>query len=207
MNTEEFAQVLNELVALKHELPGVECKPPGPGTDKKLQAWVIRAILGMANRRDGGLVIIGVEDSLTSLKPVGISAADLTSWERYDDLASSVAEYADPSINFEAEIHEYSGNKFVLIIVEEFEDFPVLCKKDYSAILRKGACYVRSRRKPETIEIPSQEDMRDLLDLATEKRLRKFVTLAKTAGIEIQGSEMQSDKDLFDAQLGDFLRG
>jgi predicted HTH transcriptional regulator len=209
MNIEEFIQVLNELIALKHELPGVECKPPGPriGVNKKLQAWVIRAMLGMANRRGGGLVIIGVEDSLTSLKPVGLNTADLASWERYDDLASSVAEYADPSINFEVEILEYSGNKYVLVSVKEFEDIPVLCKKDYPAILRKGACYVRSRRKPETIEVPSQEDMRDLLDLGTEKRLRKFVAQAKSAGMEIQGSEMKSDKDLFDAQLGDFFRG
>ncbi len=207
MNTEEFAQVLNELIALKHELSGVECKPPGPRTDKKLQAWVIRAMLGMANRRDGGLVIVGVDDSLTSLKPVGLNSTYLASWERYDDLASSAAEYADPSINFEQEIHEYEGNKYVLVIVKEFEDIPVLCKKDYPEILRKGACYVRSRRKPETIEVPTQEDMRDLLDLATEKRLRKFLALAKSAGIEIEGATMITDKDQFDAQLGDFFRG
>jgi predicted HTH transcriptional regulator len=207
MNTEEFAQVLNELIALKHELRGVECKPPGPRTDKKLQASVIRAMLGMANHRDGGLVIIGVEDSLTSLEPVGLSSTDLASWKRYDDLASSAAEYTDPSINFELEIHEYAGNKYVLLIVKEFEDIPVLCKKDYPEKLRKGACYVRSRRKPETIEVPTQEDMRDLLDLATEKRLTKFLTLSKSVGIEIQGTKTTSDKEQFDAQLGDFIRG
>lgn len=50
-----------ELLALGHEQQGVEFKGPGPRTDKYLQGKVLRAILGMANRRDGGHIIIGVE--------------------------------------------------------------------------------------------------------------------------------------------------
>lgn len=74
-------------------------------------------------------------------------------------------------------------------------------------MLRKGACYVRPRRKPETTEIPTQEDMRDLLDLAAEKRLRKNLERVSRAGgviIPFQtAGRSVSPQELFDKQLGD----
>lgn len=206
MTGQAFKELLAELVALGHELQGVECKSPGSRTDKLLLIKAVKAMLGMANRRDGGLVIIGVQDNKTALVPVGLNAKDLAAWT-YDDLANSVSEYADPSIGFELEHHECEGKEHVLITVREFEDIPILCKKDYASDVRKGACYVRSRRKPETTEIATQEDMRDLLDLATEKRLRKFVAQTQSVGLQIGAPESISDQDRFDQQLGDFYRG
>src|SRR5918992_3524376 len=70
-----------------------------------------------------------------------------------------------------------------VIQVKEFADIPVLCKRSYDNVLREGACYVRSRRKPETSEIPTLADMRDLLDLATEKRLREHLALLERIGL------------------------
>lgn len=207
MNGNRFNELLAELVSLGHEMRGVECKPPGPRNDRLLQTKVIKAMLGMANRRDGGHIVIGIEDKGTSLVPVGLSLAHLTTWRKYDDLASTVAEYADPSISFELESHDCEGENYVLVTVKEFEDVPVICKKDCQPDLRKGGCYVRSRRKPETAEIPTQEDMRDLLDLAAEKRLRKFIAQAKSVGLHITAGGEVSDKDLFDQELGDFYRG
>lgn len=72
--------------------------------------------------------------------------------------------------------------KIVALQIREFESIPILCRKNYDDILRAGACYVRSRRKPETVEIPNQEDMRDLLDLATEKGLRKYFSQSALQG-------------------------
>ena len=68
MTDEEFAQLL----ALSHEISGVEFKGPGARSDRRLFARVVRAALGMANRRDGGTVVIGVEDTGSSLNPVGL---------------------------------------------------------------------------------------------------------------------------------------
>lgn len=196
MTDEEFAQLL----ALSHELSGVEFKGPGARSDRQLFARVVRAALGMANRRDGGTVVIGVEDTGASLNPVGLSDNDLDSW-RYDYVADGIAAYVDPSVSFELEIKEYDGKKYVVLIVGEFEDIPVLCKRSYQSVLRDGACYVRTRRKPETSEIPAQAEMRDLLDLATEKALRKFITQAQRAGLISSGTPLPDDRDLFDQQL------
>ncbi|MGA7678303.1 MAG: ATP-binding protein [Dehalococcoidia bacterium] len=205
MNEEEFAALL----ALGHEVTGTEFKGSGPASDRHLFAKVARAVLGMANRRDGGRVIIGVEDNGGTPNPVGLAKPDLDTW-KYDDVAAKFAKYADPSVNFELKQEQHIGKDFVILYVAEFEEIPVLCKQDYNkdkqVILRKGACYVRSRRKPETTEIPTQEDMRDLLDLAAEKRLRRYLEQAKRAGgliVPFQTERLTpSPRELYDKQLG-----
>ena len=205
MTDEEFA----ELLALGHELRGTEFKSQGPRSDRRLFIMVVRAMLGMANNRDGGRVIIGVEETDGSLNPVGLSDADLATWN-YDHIADSLAPYADPSVSFYVEEKEYQRKKFVIIRVREFDEIPVLCNKDETirgdSVLRKGACYVRSRRKPETTEIPTQEDMRDLLELGIDKGMQKRIAQMRRVGIEIPGAIAPTDEgqaEPFDRQLDD----
>jgi hypothetical protein len=158
----------------------------------------------MANHRDGGRVIIGVpEDDSGTPVPKGLSDEDLRTWT-YDDLANSLAEYADPAINFHLQIVDYDGSKLVVIDVHEFDDIPVLCKKSYPDVLRAGACYVRTRRKPETVEIPTQADMRDILDLAVDKGVRRFVSRAHYAGLSQLAHSPPTHAALFDQQRRDF---
>jgi len=204
MNEIEFREIL----AFGREQHGVEFKRGGSRkTDKRLLAKVIRAVLSMANRRDGGRVIVGVaEDNVGNLISNGILEEDLQSW-KHDNLADSVAEYADPSVSFETEIFVFEGKNFLLIEVDEFEDIPVICKKDFENVLRSGACYVRARRKPETVEIPTQADMRDLLDLAIDKGVRKFVSRAERSGLKLFSEQVAPpDEKLFNKQLEDFMR-
>lgn len=87
----EFAQ----LIALEYEQSGVEFKGPGSLSNGRLAAQVVKAVLGMANRRDGGVVIIGVEESEGRLKPVGLTDEQLVTWD-YDKVAERIAQYADP---------------------------------------------------------------------------------------------------------------
>ena len=178
MTTGEFAQYLN----LGHELSGIEFKGPGPLTNGRLAAQVIKAVLGMANRQDGGSVIIGVNDNDSSLGRVGVSEDDLLTWT-YDAVADQIARYADPGVGFELEVKEHDSNRYVILEVAEFDDIPVLCKRAYGDVLRDGACYVRTRRKPETSELPTQVDMRDLLSLAIEKGVRNYIRQAQRVGI------------------------
>ena len=71
----------------------------------------------MANRRDGGTVIIGVEDNGGVLGPVGLNENDLITW-RYDDIADGIASYVDPSVSFCREVKEYNGYQYVVLLVE-----------------------------------------------------------------------------------------
>jgi predicted HTH transcriptional regulator len=200
---EEFG----ELLALGYERRGIEFKGPGPRTNPLL-AKVIRAVLGMVNQRDGGIVVIGVTDTSGVLTPAGLTDADLATW-RYDDVAAAVASFADPSVSFELEVRTFEARRFVALHVREFETIPVLCRRDYQGILRAGACYVRTRRKPETTEIPTQTEMRDLLQLATTKVLRSFIAQAVASGLMsfVARTQAPTDAEQYVQELGGLRRG
>jgi hypothetical protein len=90
----------------------------------------------------------------------------------------------------------------LFLTVSEFKEIPVICKRDGHARLRRGAIYTRTYRKPESAEIPSQTELREILDLAIEKKLRVFLRTASHVGITM--STGLSDSEHFDQQLGDF---
>src|ERR1700722_16676872 len=106
----------------------------------------------MANRRDGGLVIIGVEENAArenKLEPAGLTDEQLASWSNFDVLSEAVNQYARPSVSFDLEApFLHNSKKFVIIKVNEFDQIPILCSKESGTktktgqILRKGACYV-----------------------------------------------------------------
>lgn len=205
MTDQDFETLLN----LGHEQNGVEFKGPGKRTDKDFAGKVIRAMLGMANRRDGGLVVLGVDSE--TLEAQGLEDQDVATW-KYDHLATLVNEYASPSVRFVVDNKVRAGRTFLVITIDEFAEIPVLCCKDRHAtsgkdlILRRGACYVRSRHKPETSEIPSEEEMRELLEIATDKGVDKFLARAKRFGLYggvLPGTLRLEDKDRFDEQVQD----
>jgi predicted HTH transcriptional regulator len=191
MTDEELAQ----LIAQGHETGGVEFKSSGDLGDARYQAKIVRAILGLANRRDGGVLVIGVcEREGKRLEIEGVGAEHLEGWN-FDRLAGIVSGYADPSVEMMLDTRRVDGKTCLAISVREFAEIPVLCKKRYAErqagsgkdnreveLLRAGACYVRSSRKPETTEVGSQEDMRALINLATEKGVRRWAELSRSAG-------------------------
>src|SRR5687767_2271128 len=147
-------QDLAELIA-NGERQNVEFKGARSRTDRLRLHEVVRAILGMSNRRDGGRIIIGVDRNGA---PDPLTPEQQHSWSQ-DHTAASVAPYAAPFVSLEVERHTVGeavgavqvGQRFVIIRVSPFEEYPVLCARegrspDGAVILRVGACYVRSRR-------------------------------------------------------------
>ena len=201
MDEIEFKQIIE----FGREQRGVEFKSGGSRKkDKRLLVKVIRAVISMANIRDGGKVIIGIDEG-DDLILTGVCNEDLSSWN-HDDFADSLSEYAEPTPVFEISVVTYKEKNYVVIEVNEFEDFPIICKKTYDDVLRSGACYVRPRRKPESVDIPSHVDMRDLLELAIDKGVRKFIKRAEKAGVSLSSSKLSTtDTEKFEEQIGDFF--
>src|SRR5262249_40676605 len=155
----------DQLLALG-EKQRIEYKGPGKGTENGFIARIARAVLAMSNRRDGGLVIIGVEEVNRRLNAVGLDAATMATWQGRGNIQAAINAYCDPSASFDIEF-EPSARRCVIIRVREFVDLPLLCKKGWTdqgtggkEVLRQGACYVRSRRNVGSSEIGTQEDMR-----------------------------------------------
>lgn len=161
---------------------------------------MVKAVLAMANRQGGGVVVIGVEDAGNSIHPMGLSSADLETWT-YDRVADQIARYADPSVSFDMEPRVYNDSIFIVITVEEFAQIPVLCKRAFDNVLWDGACYVRTLRKPETSEIPNQTEMRELLDLAIDKGVARFLERARRVGFYLPpDTAAPTDQELFSEQ-------
>jgi predicted HTH transcriptional regulator len=183
------AEEIEAALSAGYELRGLELKAGGPRTDARLFAKVSRAALSMGNLRDGGHVIIGVDDANPSAMLPGLKADDLALWLAYDDVARKLAEYADPPLRFDVAARDLSSGVTVAVIrVFEFSDTPHLCAKDYPEVVRKGALYVRPRKVPETSEVASLVEMRDVIQLATEKALRAYVETVERAGLALAAS-------------------
>lgn len=172
----------------------IEFKGPGRAGDSYHLAKVTRAALSMGNMRDGGYVVIGVDDDKTAELQPGLSASDLATWLDADDVAQKMDKYADPALQFTVKAQVLrSGVTVAVVRVSEFEDLPHICAKQYVVpgngkdreVLRKGAIYVRPRHMPQSSEVASSIEMRELLDLATEKSLRNLLGRIGRAGGDV----------------------
>jgi predicted HTH transcriptional regulator len=215
MTEAEFAEHL----ARGHEQRAVEFKGVGARGERPFFSRVVRAVLAMSNTQDGGLVVIGVSETEGVLDPIGLDGATLRTW-RHDDIAAGAAEYADPFVSFETTVVPFQGKQFIALRVREFESVPVLCKKQYdikekqrgkpkvTTILRRGACYVRTRTKPESREIDSHVEMRELIRLAAEKNLRELLGSIERAGgtvvAKAETAAAPSERDAFQGEASDF---
>lgn len=192
-----------------HERRDFEIKGPGRSDDREFLANVARAVLGLGNIRDGGHVVVGIDGHRQSEMLPGLGADELATWLAFDELSRQLAAYSDPPVQFEVAGVTLSSTATVAVIeVHEFADVPHLCAREYQApgarrkILHKGALYVRPRKVPETSEVASSVEMREILDLATQKALRAYVATAERAEVKLTAeiATAETDDDKYDAE-------
>ncbi len=190
------------LVTLGRETREVEYKRSVPWD--KIKNRIAKTALGMANLRGGGTIVVGMEEGKGgSFTPTGISK-DAASTFNEDDITAYINRFADPYVRIE--LHRFTSDEtdFLAIVVHEFDDIPIVCKRDAASELRQGAIYARSRRMPETTEVRSQTEMREIITAASEKGARRLLqTIEDVGGIR---QARPSDEDDFESQLQD-LKG
>ncbi|MBI5687193.1 MAG: ATP-binding protein [Verrucomicrobia bacterium] len=197
MNNKEFLRIIE----LGREGRNLEFKASAAWADADFRAKLIKTILAFSNVRDGGIIVVGVKESEEgNFAFEGVEPAHLDTFSP-DNIASQVAEFADPYARVQMERVEREQKVFVVIQTEEFDEMPVVCKKDGRCNLRRGAIYTRSRRMPETVEVPSQTEMREILEMATEKRVRKLLEMQGRLKLPPVSSPGPTDDSRFDAQI------
>src|SRR5690348_4937961 len=91
-----------------YEGRGFELKGPGSSEEKHFLVKVARAALSMGNLRDGGHILIGIDDGQPQDMGPGLEPEQLASWLAYDDVAARLATYADPPLRFDLKEMELS---------------------------------------------------------------------------------------------------
>jgi predicted HTH transcriptional regulator len=201
---------LEEAIQLGQESKHLEFKGKEVLKDKNSFLKVARAMLAMANNQDGGTIFVGIHSS-GSLE--GCDRSSVDNWH-YDAISEQIAKYADPYLKFDRSCIEYESKVFLRLYVYEFDQVPVICKQDASIILddpkkqkeilKAGMVYVRSRKKPESIPVPSQTEMRDILELAIEKGVRGTLKTYFSVGVpEMVNKSKKTAEQQYKNQLGD----
>jgi predicted HTH transcriptional regulator len=193
--------LLDSLISNGREERHVEFKRTMNWSDVGTKSKVVKSSMAMANLRDGGFIAFGIErQSDDSYLAVGMKPEDYDSFKQ-DDVTMEVSNYADPFVELTVQKVERENKLFVIVQIREFLDLPILCKRDGAERLRNGAIYVRPRRKCETAELPSHADLREILDLAVEKKIRSFYSQIERAGARLAIPD-DRDTKAFDEQLG-----
>jgi predicted HTH transcriptional regulator len=170
---------LIKIIDHEREERNIEYKPsmPWEKTNKK-RFEVIKCILGMANIRDGGFIVFGVEQRDGRFIQSGMIPDHIMSFDQ-DKIDDVVKDFADPFVETHFTVVEYKSKEFVVIQVNEFDEIPVICKDNHKlegkVFLREGAIYNRPRGKSETTEVSTQAGMREIIDMAVDKSLHRFV--------------------------------
>lgn len=155
-----------DLIAEGHETTNLEYKRSAPWPD--LRIGLIRTVLGMSNTRGGGHIVIGVAEDNGTFNADGMTDANVDSFPTEEDFLAAVNAFAQPFVAAQLDSREHEGKRFTVITVPEFEDIPILCIKSEKK-LRQSAFYVRSKRKPETVELLDQRDQRNFFDLVSDR--------------------------------------
>lgn len=186
--------LVDSLISNGREERHVEFKQTMNWSDAATKSKVVKTSIAMANLRDGGFIVFGIErQSDDSYVPVGMKPEDYDSFKQ-DDISMEVNNYADPFVELTVQKLERDRKLFAVIQIREFLELPVLCKRDGVERLRSGAIYVRPRRKFETAELPSQADLREILDLAVEKKIRNFFSQIERVGARLMIPEGRDAK-------------
>jgi hypothetical protein len=155
-------------------------------TDNLTKYKLTKAILAMSNIEYGGKIILGIEQLNNSFVLEGMNPSDLLSFN-YDEMSAFVSKFADPYVKFSMKIIDNENNKekkFLLLNVEPFVLTPVTCKKDSDpgdakSRLKKGVIYTRTTRIPESAEVSSVNELREIIDIAVDRGVRRFIQMAQ----------------------------
>jgi hypothetical protein len=191
---------LIELVLHNREERNLEYKGGMNWADPNTKAHITKTVLSMSNIRDGGAIVIGIEQDGEVFRLTGLQATDLDSFTQ-DGVSSHVNQYADPFAEITVSKATHASLNFVVIQVKEFPELPVICKRNGAGGLRQGAIYTRTHRMHESTEVQTQTEMREIIDAAIEKRIRSLNAMLGRMGLAVIGLQAE-DRRRFDEQLG-----
>jgi len=129
-------------------------------------AEYLRSIIGMSNNK-GGEIIFGIQDS--PRKPIGLQNDKFENCDP-NKINQFITEYFSHEVDWGLDTYEINGLVFGRFWVEEANQKPIVCTKNYKNILREAAIYYRYRGETREIRYPELSNI-----LATEREKEKLL--------------------------------
>jgi hypothetical protein len=209
---------IRELISLGNENRNLDYKGAfswdEASNDEKCQ--ITKDVLAFSNTRDGGVILIGVNDKSGVLE--GLTEEQFASFDQ-TKFNSFVHRYTDP--NHSSNVHRIvvDGTRVVVIDVPEFADVPILSARDANSsvnpsklILRKAALYMRTEKASSEV-IEDADAMRELLNRGLLRRqddllraIKQIVLPNQAPAISDPGAEFQAElenAERYLSELGD----
>ncbi|MBE0433327.1 ATP-binding protein [candidate division WOR-3 bacterium] len=151
-------------------------------------------ILALSNVRDGGYLVMGVDETDTGYKRTGTTTEQRRTFN-IDIMKDQMNSFADPYVDFEVSFPTDRLNlQYIVVSVKEFRDIPIICKRN-SRETHAGVIYFRNRnRRPESAPVSNSYDMREIIESATVKLMRR----SREFGYSVENI----DEKLFNDELG-----
>jgi predicted HTH transcriptional regulator len=165
-----------------------------------LKIKIIKAALAMPNVRNGGLVIIGVSERHDEWSLDGIDPGHLATYD-VDKILGQIHSHASPEVRVSIVTHHKDGKDYLVLAMHEIESDVVVCRKNGPAGsgIEKGRVYTRPAGKAQSRMVESAEEMREVTDLATEKKARQIIAVSGRIGmVPAVDAEAQFDEELGD---------
>ena len=191
--------LIDYLISHGREERNLEYKQSMSWSDIATKVKVTKSAMAMANISDGGYIVFGEKKNGEVYEPEGMQKDHADSFKQ-DDVMEWINKYADPYVELTVTLTERGGKHFVVIQVQEFNEFPVICK-DNCEELRRGDVFTRSRRKYETARVGSQNEMREILTLAVDKEIRRLRRRGLITSVEVV-SPTEAERHAFERQRG-----
>jgi len=195
-------QTLIEYIIKRREERNIEYKESIGWEKPEMREKIIKACLAMANLQDGGFIVIGMKEVSNDIwEPQGMASEHFDKYSQ-DNVSEKVNEYADPSIQIKLSKIQHDNKNFILIEVAEFREIPIICRKTGNT-LKKGGIYIRPKAKNESVLVPNESELRDILDKAVEKQLEKLRIRCSMIVEKKEGDNLLKEK--FDDEVKDLL--
>jgi Putative DNA-binding domain len=165
-----------------------------------LKYKIIKAALAMSNVRSGGLVVVGVSERHSEWSLDGISDADLATYD-VDVILDQVHVYASLEVGIDVVKHVRDGKTYLIINIREFQSDIVICRKNgpQGEAIEKGRVYTRPPGKAQSRAVETSEEMREITDLAAEKKARQMIAASERIGMVASPGVQEK----FEEELGD----
>ena len=121
--------LIDYLIFHGREERNLEYKRSMNWADIDTKVKITKAAMAMSNIPDGGYIVIGVTKNGEVYEPDGMQEIHSDSFKQ-DDVMTWINEYADPYVELIVTFADRSSKHFVIIEVLEFDELPVVCKKD-----------------------------------------------------------------------------